>query len=129
MPPEPQQGSKTLPSVGSRRHQGAHDGDRREVFTAALAFTIGEFADEVFVDAAEQVFAAVVFLEHVLGEQSDESAQVFGVHVGAGVDARQQAAQFFRVGLLDRFQHAVQAQLDVVRARHLDDAASARLPE
>jgi hypothetical protein len=50
------------------RHQGADDGERREVLAAALAFGGGELADEVFVDAADQVRAVVILLEDILGE-------------------------------------------------------------
>ena len=40
--------------------------DGREVLAAALALATSELADEVLVDAADQVVAAVVLLEHVL---------------------------------------------------------------
>jgi hypothetical protein len=69
MPPEPQQGSNTRPLVGSEHgDQRFHDGRWREELTAALAFAVGEFADEVLVDAPQQVLAAVFESEDVAGE-------------------------------------------------------------
>ena len=51
--------------------------DGREVLAAALALRRGELADEVLVDPPDQVFAAVILLEDVLGEQVDQAGARF----------------------------------------------------
>ena len=53
----------------------------------------GELADEVLVDPADQVVAAVLAAEDVLREQVDQPGDVLRVEVRAGVDARQQALE------------------------------------
>ena len=65
---------------------------RGEVFAATLAFRRGELADEVFIDASEEVFAAGRG-EDVLREEIDEGGDVFAAEIGAGVDRRQQAVE------------------------------------
>jgi hypothetical protein len=62
-------GIEDYASLGlQHRHQSADNGHRREVLAAALALRRGELADEVLIDASDQVFTAVVLLEDILGE-------------------------------------------------------------
>jgi hypothetical protein len=82
MPPEPTQGSKTMPLA--RLQQGDErldDALRREVFAAALALRRGELTNEVFVDESDQVLAAMVLLEDFLGEKPNQPAHILGVEL------------------------------------------------
>ena len=108
-------------------HQHADDAGRREVLAAALALGGGELADEVLVDPADQVLAAVVLPEDVLGEQVDQAGDVLPLQVGAGVDARQQAPELVGVGLLQQLQDVVEPHLDVVGLGLLADVLPAGL--
>lgn len=108
------------------RHQQPHDARRREVLAAALALGRGELADEVLVHAPDEILAAVVLLEDVLGEQIDQARYALRVQVRAAVDAGQQTAQFVGVGILQQLQDVVQADLDIVGLRHLADVLLAR---
>ncbi len=62
-------------------HQHADDADRCEVLAAALPLGRGELADEVLVNPADQVIAAMILLENVFGEQADQAADVLDVEV------------------------------------------------
>jgi hypothetical protein len=69
------------------RDQRPDDRDRGKVLAAPLTLGVGELADEVLVDAANQIFAAVVLPEDVLGEQVNQTGDVLAAEIRAGVDS------------------------------------------
>ena len=81
----------------------AHDALRGVELAAFLAFGAGELAEEIFVDAAEDVFrAAARFVAHAdRADEVDEFAKAMLVERGPGVFFRKDAFQA-RVVALDR---------------------------
>ena len=71
------------------------------------------------------VLAAVVLLEDVLRKQGDQAGDTLAVEVRAGVDAGQEAAEFVRVRLLQKFEGVVEDALDRVRLGVLEDVRPA----
>lgn len=108
------------------RNQRPYDADRGEILAAPLALGAGKLADEVLIDAADQISPAVVLLEHVSREEVDEAGDILTGKVGSGVRPWQEAAELVRVGLLEGFQRIVEAHLDVVGLGVPDDLVPTR---
>jgi hypothetical protein len=69
MPPDPQHGSKTTPFSGSSIATSVLTIETGVKYSPPrFSFARGELTNEILVDAADQVVAAVVRLEDVLAE-------------------------------------------------------------
>ena len=93
--------------------QESHDAARRKELTPELALGLGEFAEEVLVDAAESVagFGAIAFEANV-GDQVDQPLHLLRRDAATGVVARQLALEV-RVVALDSEDGVVDQRGDV----------------
>src|SRR6266511_5927076 len=97
-----------------------HDARGREVFTTALAFGIGELADEVIIDAPEHVHSAGFRTKDFLGKKIDEASDAFLVEIRAGVDGREQTLEFWKCPF-EQGEDVVQLDFDIIGPGDLDD--------
>ncbi|SRR6266568_5756556 len=101
-------------------HNRPHYALWREVFAPALAFGVGELADEVFIDSPQHVHAAGVGAEDVLGKKIDKAGNAFLVKIRAGVNGREQALELWK-RLFEQCQNVVQLDFDIIGAGDFDD--------
>src|ERR1700731_146838 len=108
MPPEPQHGSKTMPSLGSNIATNVLTMlDGVKYSPPRLPSELANSPMKILVNAPYEVLAAVPLPEHVAGENIDKASQVIRRQVGSSVDAGKQASKLVGVGIFKKLKDVV----------------------